>query len=99
VPGTYQWAEMQSTARGRGAEAPRAAQAFDHSLGSKAFIGLPCPKKMVGIRVGIFIYSSLIGSYVSQSFSAPLCSGVSVEEDISCCVSMNDIGCNRVIFT
>ena len=37
-------------ARGRGIRSPRAAQAAVYSFVETAFMGFPCPKKIVGIR-------------------------------------------------
>jgi hypothetical protein len=55
VPGKYQCAETQSTARGRDSVAPILAQDCVYSLRASAFIGLPCPKKMAGIVSTIFV--------------------------------------------
>jgi hypothetical protein len=54
VPGRYQWAEIESTARGRRMCLPMVAQPSVQALCDKAFIGLPCPKKMAGIGFAIF---------------------------------------------
>src|SRR5215213_2755002 len=65
VPGTYQWAETHSTALGRGTSSPILAQALVYSLTSRAFIGLPCPKKIAGM--GLVISNHLIAMrYMSQ---------------------------------
>ncbi len=48
VPGRYQCADTDSTARGRGRRRPSAAQARLQSLSNRVFIGLPCPRKIVG---------------------------------------------------
>jgi hypothetical protein len=45
----YQWAEIASTAVGRGILRPMAAQAVVHGLTCNAFIGLPCPMKSAGM--------------------------------------------------
>src|SRR5579863_3114909 len=51
VAGTYQWAESESTARGRGREAPSAAQARVQEFSVSAFSGLPWPTNSAGRAV------------------------------------------------
>src|SRR5215207_1748640 len=53
VAGRNQWAETQSTARGRGMCLPMVAQPSVQALCDNAFIGLPCPKKITGIGLTI----------------------------------------------
>src|SRR5678816_4150661 len=60
VAGRYQCAETHSTARGRGISFPIAAQPFAQALCIKAFIGLPCPKKIAGIG---FVILLLLASF------------------------------------
>src|SRR5262245_3255924 len=48
VPGRYQWADTQTTARGRGRVTPSARQAREYALSWIAFIGLPWPRKRAG---------------------------------------------------
>src|SRR3954452_8056322 len=48
----YQWADTTRIARGRGTAAPKARQAWVYRLSSRAFIGLPWPRKAAGITVG-----------------------------------------------
>ena len=50
VSGTYQWAETDNTAVGRGSARPSPAQASANRLGSMAYIGLPWPMKATGMR-------------------------------------------------
>src|SRR6266436_6712336 len=50
VAATYQWAEIESTARGRGREAPSAFQARVQEFTRTAFRGLPCPRNSAGRR-------------------------------------------------
>ena len=50
IPGMNQCAEMESIARGRGRLAAMADHALVYAFDSKAFIGLPCPKKIAGMR-------------------------------------------------
>src|SRR5690606_20456659 len=52
VPGTYQCAETESTARGTGRLSPRARKARDQRLSSIAFMGEPCPTNTTGRRAG-----------------------------------------------
>jgi len=58
----YQCAEMQRMTRGRGIFLPIAAHASENWLRSRAFIGLPCPKKMAGIRSGMLTLH-VVGTY------------------------------------
>jgi hypothetical protein len=51
VPGTYQCADTASTAFGRGMDLPIDAHPSVYLFVAKAFIGLPCPKKIAGIRL------------------------------------------------
>jgi hypothetical protein len=48
VAGTYQCADTQTIARGRGSSAPMRRQASVYGLVDTAFIGLPWPKKIAG---------------------------------------------------
>jgi hypothetical protein len=50
VPVTNQCAEMDRTARGRGIRAPMAVHAAVYAFVSNAFMGLPWPKKIAGMR-------------------------------------------------
>src|SRR5256886_13826826 len=50
LPGTYQWAETESTARARGRAAPSALQAQLQGFTRRAFNGLPCPRNSAGRR-------------------------------------------------
>jgi hypothetical protein len=47
----YQCAETARIARGRGTEVPNERQASVYRLRSRAFIGVPCPKKAAGMVV------------------------------------------------
>src|SRR5215813_5313966 len=49
-PGTYQWADIETIARGRGRASPSFSQALLYALRSSAFIGLPWPMNSAGIR-------------------------------------------------
>jgi hypothetical protein len=62
----YQWAEIIRMARGRGMERPKARHASVYRLRSRAFIGLPCPKKTAGIGGGV-----MADPYPSPVFRAP----------------------------
>ena len=48
---TYQCADTASTAFGRGMDLPIDAHPSVYLFVAKAFIGLPCPKKIAGIRL------------------------------------------------
>src|SRR5688500_4648000 len=61
VAGRYQWAETQTTARGRGMSLPMDAQPCVQTLCVSAFIGLPCPKKMAGMGDAIFNTPHFVG--------------------------------------
>jgi hypothetical protein len=50
VYGTYQCADMHTTARGFGIEAPIRRHACVYTLSARAFMGLPWPKKITGKR-------------------------------------------------
>src|ERR1700692_474312 len=56
----YQCAEMHRMALGRGRLAPIVAHVSVYWLRDRAFIGLPCPKKMAGIRDGYLLCASSI---------------------------------------
>src|SRR5260370_9666381 len=49
VSETYQCAEMQRIALGRGSDLPILLQPSVYWLRSRAFIGFPCPRKIAGI--------------------------------------------------
>src|SRR5690349_1548913 len=55
VLGMNQCAEIARMARGRGTDAPSSRQARVKRLDSSVFIGLPCPMKAAGMRVGVSI--------------------------------------------
>src|SRR5271163_527938 len=75
----YQWAEITSTALGRGTEAPRERQASVYWLCSRAFMGLPWPTKADGMRVvgsgapmlGIVPVASSAGQGFAVAHQAP----------------------------
>ena len=50
VYGTYQCADIDSTARGFAIDVPMLRQARVYALSARAFMGLPCPTKMAGKR-------------------------------------------------
>src|ERR1035437_7839946 len=50
VPATCQWAEITSTAVGRGNSRPNSAQASAYLFGSMAYMGFPWPMNTTGIR-------------------------------------------------
>src|SRR5689334_23072294 len=50
VYGTYQCAEMATTARGFGIDVPMFRHARVYSFSARAFMGLPCPTKIAGRR-------------------------------------------------
>jgi hypothetical protein len=49
----YQCALTTRIARGRGTDAPNARHAEVYRFTSRAFIGLPCPKKAAGISSAV----------------------------------------------
>src|SRR5579885_1199355 len=53
VPGTYQCAETDSIALGRGVSRPSRAQPSVYALVRSAFIGLPCPTNSAGSVPGM----------------------------------------------
>jgi hypothetical protein len=56
VPGTYQCAEIERIALGLGVCPPIRRQASVYPLLVTAFMGLPCPKKIAGIRSGTSVF-------------------------------------------
>src|SRR5688500_12405322 len=56
VPGRYQCAETHTIARGRGMLRPSARQPSVQALVCNAFIGLPWPKKIAGMRMAAGAY-------------------------------------------
>src|SRR5216684_4209131 len=76
VSETYQCAEMQRIALGRRSDLPILLQPSVYSLRSRAFIGLPCPKKIVGIVL-------LIANRLNFHCRVPLASSRSAFPD--CC--------------
>jgi hypothetical protein len=53
TPGRYQCADTETIARGRGIAFPIAAHPSVYELRVIAFIGVPCPKNIAGMDVGM----------------------------------------------
>src|SRR3990167_4647422 len=60
VPCVYQCAEIARIAFGRGSVAPMFRQTSVYAFSCSALIGLPCPKKIAGMRIDVvrFMQSS-----------------------------------------